>query len=556
MAIKAQQIIRTEKLGGGAPGAFIPQGVIERRGLQAVTQATGALAKGLFEFGQQVQTSVRRDMVSHQYALAQKDVADSELNMKADPDHRSVPEKFSRSLSDIRAKHSSEIFDPVARNMFQQKFLGYATTREIQMKYNVWNREGEAQRGHLVEDLEIKARLIEQTGDDPVAYNILLEEGIDGVNQVVAAGHMADDAGAKLRVGWLVKSAERRATVSVKSDPFEALSKLESKNWKAFFPFVSDEKRLGFIDSAKTRIKNINAIIKQDNKERKLAIKEEREALEDIVADNFLTLIESGTTEELLKFDPMEILNSRLPSKGPNSKQTFLDMREKEIDERLTGKKNPYKISEPKFEAEQLEKAMNGELDPRDVHVIPNKLSMDAMRTIKNEARVARGATGDTLRKQYQELKRLAVNDGRAQILQGSELLGTVSQASRARANIFHQNLLKSLVEEPDLKKRISMLTAGTPDYIVDQLVIPNLPPIREQMQELQEKFAEPEKQVGVIFRKENERILKTFGVRVSDESLEAVSALRNEGLTPNKERIDFFMKQIFKRQLKERQGR
>ncbi|HDZ26264.1 hypothetical protein LCGC14_1013810 [marine sediment metagenome] len=521
--MKAQQIVRSETLAGaGPPGAFIPSGIIERRGVQAIARGTGILGRSLAEFGQMIQTAVRRDMVSHNYALAQRDIADAELNLKADPDHRSIPEKFSRSLDDIRAKYSDQILDPVARNMFQRKMFEYGNTREIQMKYFTHNREVDAQKGHLIEELDTKARLIENTDiNDLKTYHILLEEGNDTINQRVAGGIITNETGTKLRLEWRDRSAKMRAFRSVMSDPFTTLNILKSKSWKQFFPFLNEEDRLNFSKQAETRIKSINSAIRQSDKEENLRVKEEREATEELVADEFLKRIETSTTEELLNFDPMDILNSKLPAtKGPNSKKAFLNMREAEIEERLQGKKNPYKIDDQKIVAQMLEDAMDGKIDPRDVHVIPNEISIGTMKDIKNEARVARGATGDTWRKQYQELKKLAVNDGRRQILIGSELTGFDS-ASMGRANAYTQNLLKALVKEKDLEKRISMLTAGTPDYIVDKLIIPHLLTIREQQKALVEKF-KPGGETPTL-RREAERILKARGMKATEERIKFV---------------------------------
>ncbi len=278
MGIKAQQIIRTERLGGGAPGAFIPKGVIERRGLQAVTQATGALAKGLFEFGQQVQTSVRRDMVSHQYALAQKDVADSELNMKADPDHRSVPEKFSRSLTDIRAKHSSEIFDPVARNMFQQKFLGYATTREIQMKYNVWDREIDAQTAHLTETLDTKLDLINNLPlEDGITRTLYSEEAFDAINEKLASNIITEQDAVKLREAFRNEAANLKARQHVLIDPQGAAETLGREDYQRFYPGLDAGKRLSLFEKAQaTVIRNQKAEVHLQEEIERIAVKEEK----------------------------------------------------------------------------------------------------------------------------------------------------------------------------------------------------------------------------------------------------------------------------------------
>lgn len=308
--MKAQQIIRSEKLGSpGPPGVFVPQGVLERRGIQAVTRGTGILAQNLAEFGAMIQTSVRRDMVSHNYALAQRDIADAELNLKADPDHRSVPGKFSSALDDIRAKYADQILDPVARNMFQRKMFEYGTTREIQMKYHTWNRENEAQQAHLIEELDIKAGLIEQLDtNDLTTYRIYLEESNDVINQTVAGGHMQAGAGAKLKIGFREESAKKRAAKAVKSNPFDTLAKLSAKGWGKTFPFLSDLERLGYMDDAQTRINQINKAADQEERQEEADQKQLDERMRELTRKDFIKRIEAPNVDNPLS--PMEVIDN------------------------------------------------------------------------------------------------------------------------------------------------------------------------------------------------------------------------------------------------------
>ncbi len=308
--MKAQQIVRTETLAGaGPPGAVIPSGIVERRGVQAIARGTGILARSLAEFGQQIQTAVRRDMVSHNYALAQRDIADAELNLKADPDHRSVPEKFSRALDDIRAKYSDRILDPVASNMFQRKMFEYGNTREIQMKYFTHNREVDAQKGHLIEELDTKARLIENTDiNDLKTYHILLEEGNDTINQRVAGGIITNETGTKLRLEWRDRSAKMRAFRSVMSDPFSTLNILKSKSWKKFFPFLNEEDRLNYAKQAETRIGQINRAVDQQDRQARADEKALQERMRELTRRDFIKRIEAPNVENPLT--PMEVLDN------------------------------------------------------------------------------------------------------------------------------------------------------------------------------------------------------------------------------------------------------
>ncbi len=278
--MKAQQIVRTETLAGaGAPGAVIPSGIIERRGVQAIARGTGILGRSQAEFGQQIQTSVRRDMVSHNYALAQRDIADAELNLKADPDHRSVPEKFSRDLDDIRAKYSDRILDPVASNMFQRKMFEYGNTREIQMKYFTHNREVDAQKAHLTEILDTKLDLIDNLDlGDRKTYSLYLEEAMDAINEKTANGVITAVVGANAKLEFKGKAANLKARQHVIIDPESAAQTLGRKDYEKFYPGLDNEKRLNLFEKAQaTIIRNQNAETSFQEKIEQLAVKVEKE---------------------------------------------------------------------------------------------------------------------------------------------------------------------------------------------------------------------------------------------------------------------------------------
>jgi len=200
-------------------------------------------------------------MVSHAYALAQKDIADAELSLQADPDHRSIPGKFAQSLDDIRADHADRIPDPVARNMFQRKMLEYGTTRELQMKYTTWNREIDAQKAHLTESLDIKLDLIDNLAlEDRATYALYLTEAEDLINEKVANGIETAEKGAQLKAHFRDQAANLKARQHVIVDPEGAVQALGSADYEKYYPGLDADKRLNLFEKAQGIIKaNENA---------------------------------------------------------------------------------------------------------------------------------------------------------------------------------------------------------------------------------------------------------------------------------------------------------
>lgn len=250
--MKAQQVLRTEKLGGtGPPGAYVGTDLIEHRGVQAQARGTGILAQSLMDFGQMLQDSVRRDMVSHNYALAQKDISDAELNLRADPDHRSIPGKFTQALDDIRAKYADEIPDPVARNVFQKKFGEYGTTQELQMKYYVWNREVDAQKAHLTEGLDTKLDLIDNLPiKDRKSYGLYIEESMASINEKVANGVISSEVGESAKREFRDKAANLKARQHILIDPEGAVKTLGSPDYEKYYPGLDANRRLNLFEKA------------------------------------------------------------------------------------------------------------------------------------------------------------------------------------------------------------------------------------------------------------------------------------------------------------------
>lgn len=253
--MKPAQIYKTERIGGGAPGIYLGPGMLDSRGIQAMSRGTQQVASSIVEFGQSVQTAVRLDLVSHGYAAAQRDVAAAEIELKADPDHRSIEGKFKDKFKGIREEYGSRIFDPVARNMFERKMLEYGTAREIQMKYYVFGRETEAQQAHLSEILHDKYDLIANLQlEDRKSYGIYLQEGFDAINERIATGMVSETAGVALRREFKEKAAGLKARQNIIIDAESAIEKLASGNYGDYFPGLNPETRLSLHESARVAI--------------------------------------------------------------------------------------------------------------------------------------------------------------------------------------------------------------------------------------------------------------------------------------------------------------
>jgi hypothetical protein len=224
---------------------------------------------------------VRLDLVSHNYALAQKAIADAELNLRSDPDHRSIPGKFTNALKEIREEYSTVIFDPSARHMFERKMAEYGTAREVQMKYYTWERETEVQQAHLIETLHGKYEMIESLPlEDVKSHELFMAEGIDAINEKVATGMISFPQGTALRKEFREKAAQVKARQNVVIDPADAARKLGSESYKRYFPGLNAETRITLFERSENLVEqNYRQQTALEDKMESMAAAEEKQRL-------------------------------------------------------------------------------------------------------------------------------------------------------------------------------------------------------------------------------------------------------------------------------------
>lgn len=157
--------------------------------------------------------------------------------------------------------------------------------------------------------------------------------------------------------------------------------------------------------------------------------------------------------------------------------------------------------------------AYDGKVDPETVQPIDTQISIKTAEHIREIAKqYYQRADLDTA----EILEKSAIQSGMKQIKQGSAMLGFTPE-SEADAYHFATDLRLTLRAVKDPKKRISMLTPDSSDYILHQKILPYKKTFAQQMDIMTKKIEDMTKSLESGVKEE------------SDESRETPKRLKNE---------------------------
>lgn len=532
MPIVSQDLFRYFK-----PEVSSPPGVVQMQAPGAVSVPTGGI-QSLREVTERPIADMRQmgKMASAYYANLEKaridkdarkyageasielDELQKDIQISGKVPHKQWNDEFIKAAEDIRKRKKEAIGDdPDVLNLFEQNFDNYVRQYAGALRDESFKRELNDIRSDILFDGKQRTLTELANSNNPQSFITGLKNYSVYLQNQVALGTILDSEAKTLFENVTKEGAFLRVKEDIRVDPEIALAQLQSDKWNQYYPGLDAQNRYQLINEAESEKAALKRAWEADQKQKEAAQKKVAEIQEELLKDDFLRRIETGQPTSAL-----DILDSALPVKD---KEHYIKMLEDKAKSIASDKEDLWKKSDPEYFSRQLMDAMDGKLDPKNITPIKGKLSISDAKLLKEEAKKAISATGDTEAQQYQEMKRIAINDGRRQILSGSELLGYTTESVN-RANRFQQNLLKALDREKDVDKRISMLTMGSPDYIVDKLIIPNMQTIQQQIEAIQGKYQPGASSADLLIENESERQLRNQGIKVTVQSLEAAKTL------------------------------
>lgn len=140
---------------------------------------------------------------------------------------------------------------------------------------------------------------------------------------------------------------------------------------------------------------------------------------------------------------------------------------------------DPFTVSDYNVVNKMIGEAQSGKLDPAFIVPIPNEIS-------RQDATMLQGIANRVQTKINEPIDKLmtaAKGSVNKQVLKGNQLLGYTPESSENAYNAF-VNLHMSIENEKDPNKKLRMLTPGSKDYIVDDVIRPYQKTFQQQMDE------------------------------------------------------------------------
>ena len=197
----------------------------------------------------------------------------------------------------------------------------------------------------------------------------------------------------------------------------------------------------------------------------------------------------------------------------PRERKTWRNQLEQQTAANKEGRQ-AFKITDPQFYLTQLHKIYDarGAVDPNTIYPVDKKLSQSDARYLRTLASQLK----DEALKPVRELEKLAIEDGRRQIVKGNSLIGF--DASEVRDAYLYEHALRQALAKGEEagKDPMDMLTPGTKDYIVDKTLAPFLKTPQERLQEQAMRLSQPSTSGGNVPKRKPGETVEQYLKRTS----------------------------------------
>ncbi len=385
---------------------------------------------------------IRQDVST--YADSLKDRQDYE-NFEPDT------QKYLQSLKDKYLTQAGG--DPVLQKAFQLRF-NQASVQLMHTarakKFDVMSKQ--AQGAFATQYDESLKEYADETNS---GHRELIKKNVEiGAAAMVASGYMTPKQEEGYVQGFTDSADSLRADQLIDSNPTTAETELKSGEFKGLAPAIRQQK----IEKAKLRQKQVIAADNVIENNRIKQAKQQQKLEHDGEERNLGEAYTKGDYDQIIPL----LMHSKNLSGNELAKWTALA-------KKATTMKDPFKRSDPTFFDQQLQKAVRSGFDNPDAIIpIPGKLSREDAALVQ---KVAKRALQPTER-EVTTLTGDARQTIKEQIKQGSSIFGFSPDTSENSYKAL-VGLTQTLEREPDLQKRIDMLTPGSSSYIVDKIIAP-----------------------------------------------------------------------------------
>ncbi len=441
-----------------SPGAFAA--VSEAQGT-AAQQAGSGIVSGARSISQQAKAQaaveLRADRVLKSLKIDRGLAADAQTyadSMAHRQDYKNFDTDTAAQLQSLKNKYLEEAGgDKVLQAAFARKFnqVSVQLTHTARVKkFDVMSKQA---LGAFSEQYD--ESLKESAGEVNPAHRELIKKNVEiGAASMVAAGYMTP-VQENVLIDKFTNSADNlRADQLIDANPYTAEKILKSDEFKSFDPGTRQKK----IEAAKLRQKQLETSTLVAAKYHDQQIKKQKKEIHDSE--------ERALGEEYIKGNFDQILPLLMHSKelsGTELKNWTV------LANKAVSMKDPFKTSNYDFFGKQITKAVDGGfINPDAIIPIPGKLSRSDAEIVRKIAK----RSLDPKEKVVTTLTKDARQTIKEQIKKGSSIFGFSPDTSENSYRALVA-LTQELDREPDLQKRIDMLTPGSKSYVVGKIIAP-----------------------------------------------------------------------------------
>jgi hypothetical protein len=177
----------------GARPSPTPQSSVVSVQPGAVDTALAGVGDAITQIGQHLTEARRSSQLADALGQATEELGSKEIEFQRDQDFKTAPDRFKQAAQQIGAKAAGGIDDPIARQLFHEKFVALAAAKQLGVVKAAADQEGDYNRAQLSDHLDTFA-IAAANASTPLERRVLLDQARTAIGEMRGGGG---------RPGWI-----------------------------------------------------------------------------------------------------------------------------------------------------------------------------------------------------------------------------------------------------------------------------------------------------------------------------------------------------------------
>jgi hypothetical protein len=177
----------------GARPSPTPQSSVVSVQPGAVDTALAGVGDAITQIGQHLTEARRSSQLADALGQATEELGSKEIEFQRDQDFKTAPDRFKQASQQIGAKAAGGIDDPIARQLFHEKFVALAAAKQLGVVKAAADQEGDYNRAQLSDHLDTFA-IAAANASTPLERRVLLDQARTAIGEMRGGGG---------RPGWI-----------------------------------------------------------------------------------------------------------------------------------------------------------------------------------------------------------------------------------------------------------------------------------------------------------------------------------------------------------------